>query len=319
MVELNAVEALRTWESASACLVGSPLAWEREGLDWPNRDTSRFVEAAGMRWHVQRFGRGPAVLLVHGTGGATHSWRTLAPTLAKRFEIIALDLPGHGFSDMPTGRAWSLPRMAGALRALLDALDVRPALVVGHSAGAAILCRMCLDGQIEPRGLVSLNGALLPLRGVPPVFTQIARLMTWNPLIPRLLARRAHDPAVVARLLRGTGSSLDARGLELYGRLMQNPRHVAAALTMMAHWDLRPLARELPRLIPPLLLVVGDRDRYIPVSEASRICSLLPTAELVQLPDLGHLAHEEQPQEIAALVSRFARSAGVRSGGRVRR
>ena len=60
--------------------------WERDGRDWPNREASRFVHAAGLRWHVQVMGSGPVVLLLHGTGAATHSWRDLMPKLAERWQ-----------------------------------------------------------------------------------------------------------------------------------------------------------------------------------------------------------------------------------------
>ena len=63
----------------------SGLVWSRDGADWPNRDASIFVEAAGIRWHVQRMGEGPPLLLIHGTGAATHSWRGLLPLLAQHF------------------------------------------------------------------------------------------------------------------------------------------------------------------------------------------------------------------------------------------
>ena len=140
--------------------------WDRDGHDWPNREASRFVEAAGMRWHVQRMGCGPPLLLVHGTGAATHSWRHLAPLLARRFTVIAPDLPGHGFTDPSPSNALSLPGMARALRALLDHLEIQPAVAVGHSAGAAILARLCIDRQLSPAALIFLNGALLPFEGM---------------------------------------------------------------------------------------------------------------------------------------------------------
>ena len=73
-------------------------------------------------------GRGPVLLLVHGTAAATHSWRDLAPLLARRFTVVAPDLPGHGFSGSPGRGGLSLPGMAGALRALLDALRLEPAV-----------------------------------------------------------------------------------------------------------------------------------------------------------------------------------------------
>ena len=116
-----------------------PLDWDVEGLDWPHRQASRFVEAAGLRWHVQQMGQGPVLLLIHGTGGATHSWRDLMPLLARDFTCVAVDLPGHGFSAMPPAACLSLDGMARLLAGLLARLGLSPELVVGHSAGAACL------------------------------------------------------------------------------------------------------------------------------------------------------------------------------------
>ena len=280
------------------------LAWVRDGRDWPNRDASRFVAAGGITWHVQVAGSGKVLLLVHGTGAATHSWRDLLPVLAPHFTVVAPDLPGHGFTEAPAPARLSLPGMAFGLAQLLRALALPPpALVAGHSAGAAILVRMCLDRRIAPGTVVSLNGALLPLPGLSEhVFSPIARLLAAVPPVPWLFARRAADPRVVARLLAGTGSSLDEEGVRLYRRLAGNPGHVAAALGMMAHWDLRPLAQQLPALGPHLVLVTGSNDRTVPPAEAARVRALLPRAEAVSLPGLGHLAHEERPAEVAALL-----------------
>ena len=155
------------------------LNWDTDGLDWPHREASRFTTAGGIRWHVQVMGHGPVLLLIHGTGAASHSWRDLMPLLAPHFTVVAPDLPGHGFSAMLPSRRMSLPGIADAVHQLLHALALRPAIVVGHSAGAAIAARMCVDGQIAPRALVSLNGAWLPFRGLPgiafPVERRIAR------------------------------------------------------------------------------------------------------------------------------------------------
>ncbi len=285
-----------------------PSLWESEGCDWPNREFSRFVEAAGLRWHVQVMGSGPAILLVHGTGASTHSWRDLAPLLARHFTVVAPDLPGHGFTAMPQDSdGLSLPGMAAGLTALLRALGIRPTLAAGHSAGAAILARMCLDGEIRPGCLVSLNGALLPLGGVAGhVFSPLARLLAWTGIVPQLFAWHAADRSVVERLLRDTGSRLDRRGIDLYARLARRPEQVAAAFGMMAHWDLDPLGRGLPGLKVPLVLVVGSNDGTIRPSGAVRVQRLLPSARIVRLPGLGHLAHEERPAEVAELIVKLA-------------
>jgi magnesium chelatase accessory protein len=201
----------------------------------------------------------------------------------------------------------SLPGMAAALAALLRQLDVAPALVVGHSAGAAIAARMALDGHIAPRALVGINAALLPFHGLPGlVFAPIARLLAGASLVPRLFAWRAQDTASVARLIARTGSTLDAAGVALYARLVRNPGHVAGALAMMANWDLDPLWAELPRLAPPLRLLVGTQDTTLPPAQASRVAARVPGTRVERLPGLGHLAHEEQPQQLVDRLLRLA-------------
>ena len=280
--------------------------------DWPNRPTSRLVAAGGLRWHVQVAGSGPVLLLVHGTGAATHSWRDLLPLLARHFTVVAPDLPGHGFTERPRAEGLSLPGMARGVTALLRALGLSPSLAVGHSAGAAVIARMTLDGGMAPRALVGLNAALLPFEGIAgQVFSPIARLLAGIPAVPWFFARRAGDRSLVERLLRDTGSSLDARGVELYGRLIRQPGHVAAALGMMAHWELRPLLRDLRKLAVPLVLVVGGHDRTVPPSDARRLRAAVPGLRIIDLPELGHLAHEERPAEVAGILARLAEEAGV--------
>ncbi len=279
--------------------------WEVDGRDWPNRAASRFVEARGSVWHVQDMGTGPVVVLVHGVGAATHSWRDLAPLLAERFRVVAMDLPGHGFSAPVPFFRLSLPAMAEGVAELLKLLDAPPALAVGHSAGAAILARACLDGRIRPRLLVALNGAFLPFAGpLGPVASPLAKLLFLNPLAPRFFAWQT-DRRAAERLIGGTGSRLSAEGVELYARLARRPAHFGAALGMMANWNLRGLETEMALLGRPLALVVGSEDRAIDPTEAERIQRTVAGARLERLEGLGHLAHEEDPPRVAGLIDRL--------------
>ena len=289
------------------------LDWQRDGRDWPHRNVSRFVQAADVHWHVQIIDAkagpaAPVVLLLHGTGASTHSWRALMPLLAERCHVVAVDLPGHGFTGMPVAgalsRQFTLPGMAAALGVLLRVLPLpAPSLLIGHSAGAAVAVRMSLDRLVAPRAIVSLNGAFLPLGGVAGrVLSPVAKLAAVLPGVPALFSRRASEAAVLQRLVDGTGSVLDAEGVAFYARLAGNAGHVAGALAMMANWDLTPPERDLPRLAPPLTLMVGSADRTIRPAQAQRVRALLPQATLLTLDGLGHLAHEEQPQRIADAV-----------------
>ena len=200
--------------------------------------------------------------------------------------------------------------MAKAIGELLAVLAVKPALMIGHSAGAAIAVRMALDGLaidgLPPRHIVSINGALQPLGGLAgQVFSPVAKLMSALPFVPALFASQARQPAVLQKLIDSTGSQLDAEGMALYAQLVSSPGHAAGALGMMANWDLPQLALDLPRLQAPLSLIVASHDRTVPPRQATRLRALWPTSaalakpQLITLPGLGHLAHEEQPELVA--------------------
>jgi len=295
--------------------VGERPDWEIEGRDWPNREASRFVTAGDMRWHVQVAGEGPVILMLHGAGAATHSWRDLTPILAERFTVVAPDLPGHGFTAMPPDNRLSLWDMARRTAQMLEVMQVQPTMVVAHSAGAAIALRMSLDGRFGEAPVVAINGALQPFAGaVAPLFRGLAMGLFVNPLAVHLFAQAARDPGRVARLIRGTGSIIDDRGVELYGRLLRKPGHVAGTLGMMGSWNISDMLGSLPELNAELTLVVGSRDQAVPPSVADEVRASLPGATIVGLPGLGHLAHEERPDLVAALLMEVAESHGLAQG-----
>ena len=290
------------------------LDWQRDGAHWPNRDASRFVQAAGLRWHVQQLGQGPLLLLLHGTGASTHSWQALVPHLREHFSLLMVDLPGHGFTSMGGDTQFTLPGMAQALQTLLATLGVAPRGIVGHSAGAAIAVQLALTGSPGLRALVAINGAFVQFGGLAGLlFPPAARVLAALPWVPQLVAWRASDRASIERLIRSTGSSLDAAGMALYAQLIANPGQVAGALQMMARWDLGSLQVRLRRLTLPLTLVVGGNDQAVPPEQARRVCAWLPATTLASLhvlPGLGHLAHEERPDLVAPLIREAADWAG---------
>ena len=283
-----------------------------EAWNWPYREHSRFMEVGGQQWHVQRCGTGPALLLLHGTGSACHSWSGLLPLLSSRFDVIAPDLPGHGLSSLAEGDGMSLPGMARLVGELLNALDCSPTLVAGHSAGAAILARMCLDERVQPRGLISINGALLALPGLTGHFFSLsARLLAAIPVVPSWVAGLGGRPAFAERLLEGTGSALDDASVNRYRQLVGHPPHVAAALKMMANWDLATLETDLPRLSLPVHLVACENDRTVPPAQSETLARRLPDATLHRIPGLGHLGHEESPAVFEPLFIDIGRGSGL--------
>ena len=287
------------------------MHWETDGVNWPNRQFSRFISAGGLRWHVQDFPSladehkksAPVILLLHGTGSSSHSWRDVAPLLAQHARVLVLDLPGHAFTSMPHAAEQSLPGMARHVASLLSSLSIAPTIVVGHSAGAAVAARMILDRAITPKALISLNGALLGFSGLAgQFFSPIARLLATLPLVAKFFAWQSMDAATVERLIASTGSKLDTKGLQLYGQLVRHESHVDAALAMMAHWDLQPLQNDLHKITLPVWMVAAQHDLTVPAEQAAQVAKELQFPEVVMWPKLGHLAHEEDPTLCVDLI-----------------
>lgn len=294
------------------------MDWAQHRAYWPAAASSRFVDAGGLRWHVQIMGEGPSLLLLHGTGSGTFSWRGLLPALAQHFRVIVPDLPGHAFTTGASGAQLSLPGMSACVGQLLTALEgsflrdggstaaspIALAGVVGHSAGAAVAAHLVLhDERLQGATLVGLNPAWLPLPGAPAwFFGPAARLVAGLPLSARVMAHLAARPGAVERLLRGTGSVIDAEGLRLYAEVLAHEGHVQGVLDMMARWDLRPLTAQLSRVRQPVYLDIGARDLAVPPRLADEACRLMPQAVKCVRPGLGHLAHEEDPLGTVAQI-----------------
>ncbi|MDY8108473.1 alpha/beta fold hydrolase BchO [Fulvimarina sp. 2208YS6-2-32] len=270
--------------------------------DWPLVQHSRSVSAGGIDWHVQMLGDGPDILLIHGTGASTHSYRQLAPILARTHRVIMADCPGVGFSGRPERRP-TLDEMARLHGALLRRLEASPRLIVGHSAGAVIAVQMALSNNARPDAIVSLGGALLPFPGRRGrLYPALAKLLFLNPVTPRLFAFRAHSERAVDQLLTATGSDLSSEARDYYARLFRDPRHVEGTLAMMSHWDLASFETRLARLETPLILVHGLRDKAIAPQNSRTVHERLPGSALFMLDGLGHLAHEEAPDAIAGII-----------------
>ncbi len=284
----------------------SGLDWNREGLIWPHREASDFVEVGKARWHVQRMGSGPPLLLLHGTGASVHSWRGLMPLLARDYTVIAPDLPRHAFTTGHDAYAMSLPTMAAEVAGLLKALEVEPVAIVGHSAGSALALQLALaHGYTGP--IVGLSAALRPFPGpLAQIYPAIAKALFVNPLVPRLFSGTIDWAGGARRFLwNSTRSRIDPVGFECYRTLFKNPQHAGGGLAMMANWDLPGLHARMGEVTNPVLLVHGAKDPAIPLDWAREAAGWLAQARLEVLPGLGHLAHEEDPGKAATAIAAF--------------
>ncbi len=228
------------------------------------------------------------------------------PLLAETHAVTAIDLPRHAFTTGHQPQAMSLPAMAREIALLLDALALRPAAIVGHSAGAALALQLALaHGYAGP--IVGLSAALRPFPGaLAQIFPAVAKALFINPLVPRLFAGTIDIAGGTERFMwRSTHSRIDAAGMACYRALLKNPEHAGGGLAMMANWDLPSLRTRMGAVANPVLMVHGGADPAIPLEWAREAAGWLRDARLEVLEGLGHLAHEEAPEKAAALIAAF--------------
>lgn len=282
------------------------MNWLKHKAAWPHAEYSRFENVRPHRWHVQDMGAGPVVVLLHGAGASSHSYRAVMPLLARSHRVIAIDLPGHGFTVSGARSRAALDCISEDIRALLRHMNVRPQVLVGHSAGAAVATRMALDMTTPPDALVAINGAFEMFDGVAGwLFPMMAKMLSLNPLTGVIFSLTAGSEARVRQLLQSTGSEIDAEGIRLYHALISDRAHVEGTLAMMAQWRLERLLRDLPKVPCPALLLTGENDSAVPPSVSAAAAARMPNARHVTYPDRGHLLHEELPEAISEHILSF--------------
>jgi pimeloyl-ACP methyl ester carboxylesterase len=270
-----------------------------------------FVSVNGLDVHVVQRGRGePAVLLLHGFGASTFSWREVIDTLGRKRGAVAFDRPAFGFTERPMPESWSgenpyTPAAAAELTiGLMDALRIDRAVLVGHSAGAAVAILAAADHPGRVAGLVLEAPALGAPSAVP---------------VPGWLLRSPQLRRIGPRLVRG----IAGRGDAVIRQAWHDPWRVGPAVIegyrkplKARDWD-RALweytaagqgtdaAERLKGLDLPVLVVTGDDDRIVPPAASRAVAALRPGIELVELKDTGHIPHEERPAEFLAAIAPF--------------
>lgn len=285
------------------------MDWVHDLPTWPLHHLSTRLSVAPHRWHVQQAGSGPLVLLLHGAGSTTHTWRGLLPILAHSHRVVALDLPGQGFTQTGSRYRLGLAGMTADIAALCRAQDWRPEVLIGHSAGAALALnladRMAAENGRPPR-VIGLNAALGHFEGIAAwLFPLMAKVLAFNPLTAYAFTLGGRRQLRARRLIESTGSHLDETAIGYYARLLADRDHVDGTLQMMARWTIDPLLHRLDHIEADCLLLAADGDRAVAPKVSQDAASRLPNGAYVPITGSGHLAHEEATSAVADMILRW--------------
>lgn len=259
----------------------------------------------GTLYAVHAPGDGPAVLLLHGFGGSTVSWRETIPALAEAgYDVYALDMRGFGLSDKGFEADYNHAAQAQRVRAWMDAVGLERATLVGHSMGGDVAARIALSAPDRVSSLVLVSASVAGQRHqyrVPGVLLDVPFLRRWA----QIGLRRA-VPLYLDDILRESVEDDSAITPELiadYRRVLRTPEWELALLSMLRAED----EHEAPvsELQAPTLLLWGSSDETVPPEQGERLERLIPGAELVVLEGAGHLLMHEQPEAFQAALLDF--------------
>ena len=265
----------------------------------------QFITMLGVRLRVRISGPAdaPVVILLHGFGGSLETWESWAVVLSKQYRVVRFDLPGFGLTGPDPSGDYTDARTVRVLAALMDALGVQKASLIGNSLGGKIAWNFAVEypGRVEKLVLISPDGFASPgfEYGVKPKLPAVMRLLPYT--LPRFMLRMnlAVAYADPKRLSDAT--------LTRYQDMMLAPGDRQAMLERMVQVMLVPPGPELAKITAPTLILWGERDGMIPFSNSADYVRDIPGARLVALPGLGHVPFEEDPAGSLPPVLAFLR------------
>lgn len=264
--------------------------------------TDRFVEVEGVRVRVREQGPSgaPVLLMLHGFTFSLESFDALADELDDRYRIISYDLRGHGLTGPDPEKRYAPDQRAEHIGALMDALGISEATLVGNSLGGLAAWRFAAEQPEAVERLVLISPGAYPINGVTDEPAEIpAALVAYFKFLPDVgidasLERIFADPATLTEERR---TSIKA--------MMRAPGNRDAFIDSLKVFTLPDPEPDLAKVTAPTLIIWGADDVVIAPGDGARMKSAMDDAELMLLDGVGHVAHEEVPQRVAEAIHAF--------------
>jgi pimeloyl-ACP methyl ester carboxylesterase len=266
---------------------------------------------APVRLYYREEGSGPPLLLIHGFGASTFTWRRVAPDLALTNRVILVDLKGFGQSDKPLDERYSIYDQADLLAQLIEEKDLRDLTLVGHSFGGGVALLLALENDDRLQGrikrLVLLDSIAYP-QNIPVFFR-----MLDVPVVSQLGIRMV-PPSVQTRVALKIAyfddSKITPEEVEAYAAPLKTAagKHaiIHSARQIMPE-DIATLSERYKTIALPTLIMWCDHDRIVPLEVGLKLRRTLPNSTLKLVEDCGHMPQEEQPETTLRLLREFLR------------
>ncbi|GGN95966.1 alpha/beta fold hydrolase [Nocardia rhizosphaerihabitans] len=296
--------ALATAAVLAAIAVPVAHADGPDGSPYLSRIGSHYAETDLARFHYTRTGTGSPVVLIAGGGLWGYSWRDVVPALAAEHTVYAVDLPSQGYTEVHREDfAYDLPAMSEAIEAFFDAVGLERAAIAGHSWGGAWSLYFAQQHPDRVERLVLLDSPGIDAEKAPvtPLFT--------TPLLGEL-ATNLTTRDLYADNIRGTFQHRHLVTDEVIDELyapFSRPANRAGFLSLWRNLDYRLTDAGLAEVTAPTLVLWGERDSWLPTSQAHQLAARIPEATATVVPGCGHTVHEDCPAQVNPVLTAFLR------------
>ena len=300
------------------CLVVClPLAWVGQSPDTlPTEQLaepdSQFIDVGSLQVHYKVVGQdGRALVLLHGFAASLFSWRKVMEPLSEAGMVVAFDRPGFGLTERPMPGEWdgespySPEAQADLTVALLDELGIDRAVLVGHSAGGTIALLTALRYPHRVEALVLEDAAVYENTGTPEWMGPFLRTPPMGRLGPLLIRSLTLWGKAAIRTAWSDPDKITVELISGYKKPLQVESWDRALWEVVLASHSLGLEERLDEVSVPALVITGERDRLVPTQNSERLATELPAAELVLIPDCGHVPHEKCPGEFLEAVREF--------------
>jgi pimeloyl-ACP methyl ester carboxylesterase len=270
----------------------------------------RRITVSGGEISYDVLGYGPPLILVHGTPSRSYIWRDVALRLADRFSVYVFDLLGFGQSERREGLDVSVSAHSRMLAELVEAWELEAPSVAGHDIGGAIALRTHLLEAV-PLGCIALLDSVV----LSPWITPTTRHLKEHLNVYETMPTQVFEAVVASHLRTATHKPMDEHTFATYLEPWKGEFGQRLYLQKDAQLDERDTA-EFEPLLPsvgvPVSIIWGEQDAWLAPTFAERLNELIPGSDLLVLPETGHFAMEDSPQEIATALFDFFTDCGAR-------
>ena len=293
--------------------VATKLLTRPKDVSWPRSldyiyhpEYSWFTRVDGARIHYQEAGErnAPPIVLIHGFISSSLVWSQVFLPLAEAgLRVIALDLPGYGYSDKPNNAAYTIESQARAVIGLMDRLEIEKATIVGASYGGAIAATLALDYPDRVARLILVGAVINDEPKKNPLMRILQIPLIGDIATPLFLGSRLTLRMRMQDMYRRTGKVFDEQMLNARHHLLATANMQRSMIRTARRWHATRIERQAPLIRQPTMLVWGEDDRHIPLRDAFYLRDAIPNSRLIVFRNCGHLPPTEYPETFVKVVA----------------